>query len=296
MKNSTQSGFLAKLSTAVSSLSDTFQKISSVNISKKLIITGFTVIILILALFSAAILIDEKADSADITTTDILDIDPAVLGNTDIAPVEGSFVFALTNNEKNKVLSVVKIDFSSEKESFFYEFIPAATQVNINGVASDLSGHLAAGGTNLLLTALRQCTGTDFLRYIVGDETSLLHLFQLLGGITVDIESTVRHDHNGVNYIIETGTQELTPDMLLKYCLYLISDCYGNGEKIIGIIIDCLEALTQNPDDVTLEGNFCTAIGYFDTDISAFDYYNNKELLKSFPQMSLKEKAQPLTE
>lgn len=295
MKISTES-VSAKFSAAVSSLSDKIQKISSVRISKKFIIIGFVAVILVMALSSAVILIDENKADTDISTTDSREIDPAVFGSSAVTPVEGSFIFALTNNEKTNVLSVVKIDFSSDDEKVVYEFIPTATQVNLNGTVSDLSGHLASGGTNLLLTALREYTGTEFLRYVVGDENSLLHLFQLLGNTETEIESRVSHDHNGVDFIIEEGTQTLTPDMMLKYYLYLINDSQSNAEKIIGIIIDCLERLVDSVDDTELESDFCKAIGYFDTDVSAFDYSGNKELLKAIPGMNLKEKSQPVTE
>lgn len=293
MNNSPENGLFAKLSAVKSSLSDIYNKISSVRISKKLIIIGFVAVIFVLAMFSAVILIDESRSETDISTTDSREIDPAVLGNAELAPVEGSFVFVLTNNEKTSIHSVVKIDFSSEEERFVYEFIPANIQTNINGAVSDFSGHLASGGTNLLLTALRQHTGTEFIRYAVADESSLMHLFQLLGDTTITIDERVSSDHNGVNFIIEEGEQLLTPDMMLKYYLYLLKDTGTNGERIIGILIDSLERLVSGTDDTKLESDFCTVLGYFDTDISAFDYSGNKELLKAIPSMNLKEKAQP---
>lgn len=293
MKISTESGPSAKLSAVISSLSDKFQKISSVRISKKLIIIGFVAVILVMALLSAVILIDESKSDTAVSTTDNREIDSDVFGPSEVSPVEGSFIFALTNNEKTALLSVVKLDFSSEEESLVYEFIRADIPVTVNGVTDSLSGHLASGGTNLLLSALREHTGTEFLRYIVSDENSLFRLFQLLGDTAVEIESRVSDDHNGVSFIIEQGTNNLTPDMMLKYCLYLISNSQLNGEKIIAIIIDSLERLVDCADDTALESNFCTAIGYFDTDISAFDYSGNKELLKAIPAMNLKENAQP---
>ncbi len=294
MKDIFQKEFFMKIRDVFSALSDKYQKSSIANKTpgKKVLIIGFVVIILALAAFSAIVLIDENTTVGDGNTTDMGQIDPAVLNGSNRKDVNASFLFALTDTEKTEVKSLLAVDFNSEAPAVSYSFISPFAQISINGTTADFSEHFAAGGTNQLMLALSEHTGTQFDRYIISDETSFYHLIQLLGETTVEIENRVSYEHNGVSFIIDEGTQLLTPDMMLKYYLYLVENQGENREKIVGIIIDILERLVSCEDDATLENNFCTALGYFDTNISALDFSNNKELIKAIPQMDLASKAQ----
>lgn len=281
----TENGFTKDLSGRISALSDKLSNRYSSRKApgKKTLISGFVLIILALAVFSAITLVDENTKTP---TTDETEIDPAVF-TPSAQQLSARLVFAFTDTEKTEVLSLMTADFNSESKSFVYSFISPRSVAEYSGTTDTLSGHLATGGTNQLIHAISAYTGTEYDRYIVGDDTSLGKLFQLLGDTEADIENRISYDHNGVNFIIEEGVQTLTPDMMLKYFHYLISDDNIHGEKIAAIIISCFERLVSNSDG----SDFESAIGYLDTNISAQDYSNNKELLRTLPEMKLADHA-----
>ena len=178
-------------------------------------------------------------------------------------------------------------DFDSKTKKLVYDFISPDSFAEYGGTTASLSDHLATGGINQLIPAVTALTGVTYDRYIVADDTSLGKLFRLQGDTETYIENRISYDHNGVSFIIDEGTQTLTPDMMLKYFHYLISDDNIHGEKIIAIIISCFEKLVSAEDG----SDFESAIGYLDTNISAQDYSNNKELLRSLPSMNLTDHA-----
>lgn len=285
MKASSENSFIATLQSRASALSDKLSRhySSRKGPGKKTLIIGFVLIILALAAFSAITLANENTKTP---VTNETEIDPAVLSST-AQQLSARLVFAFTDTEKTRVLSVMTADFSSKEKKFLYSFISPDSVAEYNGVTDTLSGHLATGGTNQLIPAIFAYTGVEYDRYIVGDDASLSKLFQLLGDTEANIENRISYDHNGVNFIIDEGTQTLTPDMMLKYYTYLISDDNLHGEKIAAIIINCFERLVSNSDG----SDFESAIGYFETNISAQDYFNNKELLRTLPDMKLADHA-----
>lgn len=285
MKATTQKSFGAKLSSSFSALSDKANRYNSSKKGpgKKTLIVGFILIILALALFSVITLIDENSKTP---VADSTEIDPALL-NPSANHLSARLVFAFTDTEKTKVLSIMSADFSSKDKQLVYSFISPASVIEYNGTTATLSEHFAAGGAGQLIPAVNALTSTDCDRYIVADDNSFGRLLQLLGDTEVTIENRISYDHNGVSFIIDEGQQTLTPDMMLKYYLYLITNDSLNGEKIASIIINCFERLLSSENETAFE----SAIGYFETDISAQDYSNNKELLRSLPDMKLAEHA-----
>lgn len=293
MKNIFESEFFLTLRELYTSLSDKLQKITIFNRTpgKKVIIIGFTVIILALALFSVITLIDENIEPADGLTTDIGEIDPAILNVTQQQPIKATFLLALTNSDKTELLNTMVVNFDSEKANMFYYFLPSSAAVSVSGIYDTLSGHLATGGTNQLIHAASEYTEAEFDRYIIVPENALGNVLESLGETQINIDKRISYEHNGVSFIIDSGLQTLTPDMLLKYYLYLVSSPEENGSKITEVIVGILEKITSFEDDAELENKFCTALGYFDTNISALDFTNNKETIKAIPLMKLGERA-----
>lgn len=293
MKNIFESEFFVTLRDFFSSLSDKLQKITifSRTPGKKVIIIGFAAIILALALFSAVTLIDENAEPADGLTTQPSDIDPAVLNVTSEQPIKATFLLALTNAEKTELINAMVVGFDSEKALMSYYFLPSSVSVTVNGISDSLKGHLATGGTNQLIHAASEYTETAFDRYIIITESGFGNMLELLGEAQVEIESSISYEHNGVSFIIDSGTPTLTPDMLLKYYLYLVSNPEKNSAKIADMIIGILERLTDCQSDEELESKFCTALGYAETDVSALDFTNNKETIKAIPLMNLRQRV-----
>lgn len=298
MKDIFQSEILISIRDGFSAFADKIQKMPFFNKrpDKKLIITGFVVIILALGLFSVITLIDEKAPATDETTsTEAPEVDPVLFDETEKEPIRAKFLLALTDSEKQNVLSSMVVDLDAKNTTVGYYFLPGSAAVSVSGIYDTLSGHLATGGTAQLILAAKEYTGVEFDRYLVITETSFGSLMQKLGETTVHIESRVSYEHRGVSFIIDEGTQSLTPDMLVKYFVYLISDPQTNGKKIADLLIGLVERITCAEDDALLEDSFCSALGFCETNISALDFNNNKELIKSFSQLNLSQSAYQLS-
>ena len=293
MKDILQGEWLIEIRDKLTALTDKLQKITILNRTpgKRVIIIGFAVIILALALFSAITLIDVNSGGDDETTTELSEIDPAVLGLADVKPIKADFLFALTDSEKTQVTSAMVVSFNSENATATYYFLPAGAAVSVSGIYDSLSGHLQSGGTAQLILAASEYTGVEFDRYAVVTESSFGTLLARLGETTVNIEKRVSYEHKGVSFIIEEGTQTLTPDMLLKYFVYLLSDTQTNGKKIADLVIGMVEKITASEDDAVLEADFCFALGCFETSISALDFTSNKETIKAIKLMNLEERA-----
>lgn len=293
MKDILQGEWLIEIRDKLTALTDKLQKITIFNRTpgKKVIIISFAAIILALALFSAVTLIDVSSDGEDETTTELSEIDPAVLGLTDVKPIKADFLFALTDSDKAQVISAMVVGFDSEKATATYYFLPTGGAVSVSGIYDSFSGHLQSGGTPQLILAASEYTGVEFDRYAVVSEDALGGLLARLGETTVEIDRRVSYEHKGVSFIIEEGTQTLTPDMLLKYFIYLLSDTQTNGKKIADLMVGMIEKITSSEDDAVLEADFCFALGCFDTSISALDFNNNKETIKAIKLMNLRERA-----
>ena len=298
MKDIFQSEFLISIRDGISAFADKLQKIPLLNKKpdKKFIIIAFAAIILFLALFSVITLIDEKAPATDETTsTEIAEVDPALLGETDKEPIRARFLLALTDSEKQNVLSAMVVDLDAENTTMGYYFLSGTSSVFVSGIQDTFNGHLATGGTAQFILAAREYTGVTFDRYLVITEAAFGNLAQKLGETTVHIDSRVSYEHRGVSFIIDEGTQSLTPDMLVKYFIYLISDPQTNGKKIADLLIGLVERITSIEDDAQLEDSFCSALGFCETDISALDFNNNKAFIRSFSEMNISEKAYQLS-
>lgn len=295
MKKLFTSTFFVKLRELASSLSDKLQNSTLFNKKpgKKMLIIGFSLIVLALAIFSAAVLIDENTAVPVEGTTSQGDIDPAVLNNPNAQQVSADYLLVFSDTEKTQVMSALVLTFNSEAQTIQYRFIPTDAYIAAGGVVGPLSTHLISGGANQLILAAESVTGLVFERYLIGNESSFVHLMELLGDSTVEIDSRVSYSHNGVSFIIDEGIRTLTADMMLKYCLYLMNTP-GNEEKILSLLVEIVERLVSAEGDEQLESNFCSAIGFFDTNVTANDYATYKEIIRSIPQMELAENAMPM--
>ena len=293
MKDISQNEFFTRVRNMISDLSDKLQKITIFNRTpgKKVIIIGFAVIVIAFALFSVIALVDEKAPADEETTAETLAVDEAVLNTVGEKPIQADFYFALTDSEKKRVISSMVLNFDSQTATIVYYFLPSDGAVSVNGTYSSFSGHLESAGTPQLILAADTYAEEDFERYAVITESALGSLFGRLGDTTVNVESRVSHEHNGISFIIDEGEQTLTPDMLLKYFIYLLSEPEKNSGKIMELIIGMVEKITASEDDTVLEDDFCTALGFFETDISALDFTNNKETIKNLGSMNLSQRS-----
>lgn len=271
-------------------ISGKIQNISILNKtpSKKLVICLFGVVVGLLLCVSAIFIVSENKQKQQETTVAVTDsADTVSYSAQSEEEITGDFLLALTDNDRTAVQSVVVVRFNTAQETLIFGFVDPGETVAVNEVTADMHTHLKDGGTNELLWAVSEYTGMNFDRYLISDEASFSNFVASLGDVTVEIENKVSFDHNGISFIIDKGEQTLTADMMLKYYLYLISSPNKNGEKIAQMLVAFFEELLSEEDDTKREEAFCSAVGVFDTNLSAIDYSNHKNILKSVPELKL---------
>lgn len=277
-----------------SSLTEKIESISILNRtpSKKFLAVGFSVIICVLTVVSAAFIItDNKKENDEATTESTGAVNEKVLAAQSTKDIDATFLLALTDNDGGTVHSIIVAKFSSAAEKLTLSFVDPSASVTVNDSTGNMQQHLERGGISEFLWAISEHTGLGFNRYLICDESAFLSLMEMLGETTVEIEKQISFDHDGIKFIIDKGTQSLTADMMLKYYLYLtyFHDEYAN--EIAFVLTDIIERLLTAENDEALEKRFCSALGLFTTDISAIDFSDHKDAVRSIPEMNLFEKT-----
>ncbi len=255
--------------------------------SKRFLLIGFSVIIGVLILISAVFVIADNREAQDDTTTNaVSETQAADVTVQSTKEIDASFLLAMTNDE-NQVHSIVVAKFNSEQETLSLEFVDPSVSVTVNESTGSIREHLIRGGISEFLWAISEHTGQGFNRYFIGDEDSFTGLMSMLGETTVEIPQQIYYDHDGISFIIDSGKQSLTADMMLKYYLYLVASPETNAQQIKFVLTDILSRLFTAETDELLEQRFCKAIGLFTTDISAIDFAEHKDAIKRIPSMQL---------
>lgn len=259
--------------------------------SKKMLATAFIALISILVLVSTVFVVKENTDNEETTVTDVSET-VSVPVTANYKDIDATFLLALTNNDKNKVHSIVVVQLNSAEERLVFSFVDPDETVKVSDLKADLHSHLVKGGISQFLWAISEHTGMGFNRYLIADEDAFFELTEMIGDTDVRVKERISYDHDGISFIIDEGTEDLTADMMLKYYLYLTSSPKKNADEIVYILTDYFSKLLTATDDSILEDKFCAALGLFTTDISAIDFTTYKDLLRSVPELNLYEKAE----
>ena len=263
---------------------------------KPLIIKLFVSVIVLLSMASVASIILESAESKpQETTVDVMAEESTTAQPEATTPEKGqlksNILFALDNEQGDlHLLFVMSLDSETQESKLL--FLDPTAVCKVNEIEESLVYHLKNGGASQLVLAVREYTGLDIERYLVGDEKAFVNIVKYMGDVEVDVKQSISYNHNGLNYIIDKGVQVMTADVVLKYLVYLSADTQKHGESIRSllamfakILFDC-ETIQQAQD------NFGSVIGFFETNISALDFSENKAaVLKLSRELTLKLKA-----
>lgn len=280
-----------------------FEKVSSLSIfrkspSTKFLVIAFCCVIGVLVLFSAVSVISEggtDSDEDETTESGYTQVSSEVVLEQE--ELETNCLFVLTDNDKEKIHSLVLVRLDSVNDSVRISFIDPDTRQNVGNHTGSMHRHLRNGGVSELVWAVTEKYNISVERYLMGDEPSFTKLMSKFGNIEINIDKSIKHEHNGVSFIIDKGVQTLTPDMMLKYYLYLSDTINRNQDKaveamviyadhIFGIPDEIKVELQENPArleeyEMQMEEDFANMLGLFETDISALDYSRYKNAMKS---------------
>lgn len=202
--------------------------------------------------------------------------------------LKSNILFGLDNAEgETYLLFVLSLDSETEKAKIF--FLEPTAVCKVNEIEGSLYEHLENGGVSQLVLAVSEYMDMEISRYLVGDEKAFVSFIKYMGDIEINVEKSISYNHNGLSYIIDKGIQVMTPDMLLKYLVYLSDDTVSYSENLRLIFAQFAKALFDRDSSQQAQDNFGKVIGLFETNISALDFSENKLAIMNFAhELSLK--------
>ncbi len=276
-----------KINLIIDKIKEFWEKIDSLSFlnktpSKKLIITVFTVAIMLIGIFSALTVINEnKEKNTETTAEDYSETEGSTVEENDFQEIKGNFLMVLTEdgNEKIELLSLVRLDSENSKVSI--SFINPEEITSVNGVVGSMQEHLENGGINELVWSVGQLASISIEGYVFGDEQNFIDFIKSLGDIEINISEKVTYTHRGIPIIIEEGIQKLSADIMLKYFVYLCENYAFASEKLTETMIIYGKKMFDSADNSVLDESFSKMIKHFATDISVVDFTNYRKAIKN---------------
>lgn len=203
---------------------------------KPFIIKAFISVVAMLSTLSIAMIVLEVAQKPEEVTTDVFEeVSTAaqIIETTEPSKKElqASILFGLDDEQKNlHLLFVLSLDSGTGKAKIFY--LDKQSVCKVNEIEGSMDYHYKNGGVSQLVLAASQYTGIEIDRYLVGDEKAFTNLIRYMGDLEIDVEESISYTLAGLSYIIDKGKQVMTPDMLLKYFVYLCNDTQKFNENL----------------------------------------------------------------
>lgn len=267
-------GFLQKLSLR----SD---RIKSV-LTNKLLMSLFAGAVALIAIVSVATLIGEKRSAEPESTAPVMLAMKYDTAGSAPQELKASFLLAVCSESERKVRLIACLSADSEKGNFEITYIPSSQRCEVNSTEGSIEEHYKSSGCDGLIWAVRACTGKDVDRYIIVDEKDAADIFKIFGEQDINVPHEVRHDYNGISFIINEGTQKLSADNIAKYLSYLCDSGAEEQDSITGLVSHYLRLSFETDDGNTLESRFDSLVNLVKTDISAMDIAAYGALLSSF--------------
>lgn len=252
-------------------------------LTNKILLSVFAAAVALIALVSAGTLIKEKTVGVQSETEPtVAGMMRAVVDSSAPQELKASFLLAICNESERKVRLIACLSADSEKGSFEITYIPASQRCEVGSTEGSIEEHYKRSGSDGLIWAVRACTGKDVDRYVIIDEKNAADIFKVFGEQTLNIPHEVRHEYNGISFIINEGIQKLSADNMAKYLSYLCDSGTEDEESITGLVSHYLRLSFETDGENSLESRFDSLVNLLKTDISAMDIASYGSLLSSF--------------
>ena len=245
------------------------------------IIKAFIAVIAVLAALSLGMIVldafEEKPqeESTTVAEDETTTTEPSTTMAIPVQHLKTNILFCL-DDEKNNIHLLMLSDIDTYSGKVKLLFIDPASACQANKIVGNMNHHLKTGGVTQLAAAVSEYTGTQVKKYLVGDEKAFVSLMKYMGDLEVDVEKSISYSHGGLSYIIDKGKQLMTSDILLKYILYLSSNTAEHSDEIKELAYLFAKTLFDCESTQQAQDNFGSVIGFFETDISAMDFSENK--------------------
>ncbi len=187
-----------------------------------------------------------------------------------------NFLLLCSDDDGKKVHHAAVLSVDLSKASMMIKTVNAKKNVTADGFSGNLSQHLSHGGMAQVVAAVESLTDLEISRYVRATDTTFKGLVKVFGGVACTIDEKITYSVDGVGYIIEKGTQTLTADMSYKYMYYLSQQNKNKPEKMSEFLSDMLCEFMTTENFTRADTIYKKLVNILDTDISAYDFANNK--------------------
>ena len=172
--------------------------------------------------------------------------------------------------------------FSAEENAIRVKPLTPESEYSWNGRDTTLRS-LYEEVSAAAVAAAMQDKGVRVARYVDMNETSFKQIMQTLGEVDVAVPRDVSYAVNGITYTQKAGVQTMRGDALLKYMKHAFEGderFRAQGEAFAAILS------THLTEENLLRGEefFTSLLNRTETDISVFDYANEKDAVQRFLQ------------
>lgn len=219
---------------------------------------------------------------AEETTTQVSD--DAVTEPVSTAPAfsdENSMNFLLLCGDSDKNIAFCDVVCISYAENVI-RVKPVSPELTLEygGGEYSLSKLYALSSATAVKEALNR-RGMNICRHVDVSETNFKMILQRLGPVDILLGSDVRFSVDAITYTYSAGRQTMTSDALLKYMKYA-----AEGDEQLGVQAEAFAQVLRTHFTSELvergEDYFASLINLVDSDISAFDYTENRAGLSAF--------------
>lgn len=264
----------------------------------KYFIISFSAFVVILAVFSVAILmhsldydLGNLVGNSTTTTTNIYDETESNVYSVNDLTGKSNLLFIIKDEINVDYLCIVSTDFDGK--SMTVNCIDGTSKMQYDNSNITVSSIYSKDYEPGIKKALSN-NGIEIHKYLVLSNDQLKDVLSLFDGFSVNVQNPVDYKSQDFNLNIETGVQELSPDLTYKYLK--ISDISTRERIICDIIKSVLtENYTDNSDKL-----FTSFVNLCETDISVIDYSESVDRLKAycyaedkfFPQVFVEDEEQ----
>lgn len=190
-----------------------------------------------------------------------------------------NFLLLCSDDDGERVHHAAVLTVDLEKNQTVIKTLDAKKNYSANGYSGTLSKQLAHGGMSQVVAAVESATEMNISRYVRATDTSFKGVVKIFGGVPCTVEKKITYSVDGVGYIIDKGTQTLTADMSYKYMYYLSQQNENKPEKMSDFLADMLAEFLTKENFSRVDSIYKKLVNILDTDISAYDFANQKSNL-----------------
>lgn len=248
--------------------------------STKYFIISFSLFVVILAVFSVAVLmhsldydINNLFGVSETSAAEPTDETESNIYSVKDLTGKSNLLFVLKAEKTVDYICIVSTDF--DKKTMTVKCIDGAEKMPLNNTSTTVNSVYSADfeqGIKKLLNA----NGFAIDKYVIFEENQLKDVLSLFNGFSINVENNVNYKSQDFNLNIEKGLQELSPDLTYKYLKI------SNSHTREKIVCDIIKSVLTSEYSENSQKLFTSFVNLCETDISVIDYSEVADKLKIY--------------